>query len=517
MISINIFAISALINGIVSTVFGLIVISKNWRDKTNQVFLLMMASLAVWSFSYWQWQLSTDYATALLWVKILSVGSLFVPIFFYNWIIRLLKIDNSVNKILLWIVYTTSVTTLFFVNSNLFIANLERKSIFPFWPNSGPAYDTYFTYIYLGLTSYAVYLLLRTYYTEKDTEKRGQILYILFACLFGFGGGLTNFPLWWGVNILPIGNFFVAVFPFMLGYSAFKYKLFNIRALASELLLFSLMIFMLTAVFLADTMASRLIYIFFLIVSGLVSSIIIKNSYTIDNLVNAQAETLNFITHQIRGIFTSTKAGLASIADGDNGKVPNSVKEIANQMLKIQDKGVSSVETFLKANRIENGIVQYDMNPFDFKLLVTELADQEKARAESKGLKYEVQISEGDYTFKGDQVYMSQAISNLIDNAIRYTKEGLINISLAIADNNIIFSVRDSGVGINSADGKKLFTKYGHGMDSRKINTDSNGLGLFIVKGIVTGHHGKIWYESPGDGGGTTFFIKLPLLVNRKV
>jgi signal transduction histidine kinase len=112
---------------------------------------------------------------------------------------------------------------------------------------------------------------------------------------------------------------------------------------------------------------------------------------------------------------------------------------------------------------------------------------------------------------------MGQAISNLIDNAIRYTKEGLINISLTIADNNIIFSVRDSGVGINSADGKKLFTKYGHGMDSRKINTDSNGLGLFIVKGIVTGHHGKIWYESTGDGGGTTFFIKLPLLINKKV
>ena len=236
MTSINIFAIAALINGIVSTAFGLIIISKNWRDRTNQIFFLMVSSLAVWSFAYWQWQLSIDYATALLWVKILSVGSLFVPIFFYHWVIRLLKIDNSVNKVLLWIVYILSIGLLFFANSNLFIDSLEKKSIFPFWPNSGIAYDVYFTYIFLGLTTYAVYLLLRSYYAEKDAEKKGQIFYILLGCLFGFGGGLTNFPLWWGVNILPVGNFLVAAFPFLLGYSVVKYKLFNVKALVGELL-----------------------------------------------------------------------------------------------------------------------------------------------------------------------------------------------------------------------------------------------------------------------------------------
>jgi hypothetical protein len=83
MNSVNIFAIGALINAIVATSFGLLVISKNWRDRSNQIYLLMTLALAVWSFGYWQWQISVDYTTALFWVRLLSVGSLFIPVLFF--------------------------------------------------------------------------------------------------------------------------------------------------------------------------------------------------------------------------------------------------------------------------------------------------------------------------------------------------------------------------------------------------------------------------------------------------
>jgi two-component system phosphate regulon sensor histidine kinase PhoR len=225
----------------------------------------------------------------------------------------------------------------------------------------------------------------------------------------------------------------------------------------------------------------------------------------------AQAETMNFITHQIRGVFTDTKAGLAAMIEGDLGPMADPVKNVVGHMLEAQNRGVGDVETFLKAVHIENGMVEYIMKPFDFKQMVIQLAEQEKARAESKKLQYEVHIGDGDYTINGDQTYLGQVISNLIDNAIRYTPTGSVKIDLARKDDKMIFSVKDSGVGVNEEDGKKLFTKYGHGKDSRRINTESNGLGLFIVKGIVDGHHGKIWYESAGTGKGTTFVVELPV------
>ena len=225
----------------------------------------------------------------------------------------------------------------------------------------------------------------------------------------------------------------------------------------------------------------------------------------------AQSETMNFITHQIRGVFTDTKAGLAAIIEGDFGAVPDTMKNMTSRMLESQNRGVGEVETFLKADRIDNGTVKYEMKPFNFKQMVVRLAEQEKSRAESKKLHYEARIADGDYIIDGDQVYIEQVVFNLIDNAIRYTPSGSIEIALVRKDDRVIFSVKDSGVGVNEEDGKKLFTKYGHGKDSRRINTDSNGLGLFIVKGIVDGHHGKIWYQSGGTGKGTTFFVELPI------
>ncbi len=132
MISINIFAIAALINGIVSSTFGFLIISKNWKDRTNQIFFMMTVSLSIWSFSYWQWQLSTNYDTALMWVRILSAGSLFVPVFFYNWVIRLLKDDNLINKILIWLVYTLSIVILFLLIQISLLLVLKRNPCFYF-------------------------------------------------------------------------------------------------------------------------------------------------------------------------------------------------------------------------------------------------------------------------------------------------------------------------------------------------------------------------------------------------
>src|ERR1035437_8628816 len=151
---INLFAISALVNGIVSITFGLLVISKNWRDRMNQIFFMMTISFAVWSFAYWQWQLAIDYNTAMFWVRVLSIGSLFIPILFYHWVLIFINNKYLINKIILWSGYITAIGILFFVNTNLFIFDLSQKLFFPFWPSSGIAYTIYFSYIYIGLISY---------------------------------------------------------------------------------------------------------------------------------------------------------------------------------------------------------------------------------------------------------------------------------------------------------------------------------------------------------------------------
>ena len=78
-------------------------------------------------------------------------------------------------------------------------------------------------------------------------------------------------------------------------------------------------------------------------------------------------------------------------------------------------------------------------------------------------------------------------------------------------ENKILFSVKDTGVGITDEDKKNLFTEGGRGANSVKVNVDSTGYGLYTVKMVVEAHKGRVWGESEGPGKGSQFYIELPV------
>ena len=107
-----------------------------------------------------------------------------------------------------------------------------------------------------------------------------------------------------------------------------------------------------------------------------------------------------------------------------------------------------------------------------------------------------------------DQNRLKQVINNLIDNAIKFTRDGKITISAEIdtKHNQVIVKVKDTGTGIDSDILPKLFTKFVTKSDK------GTGLGLYICKGIIEAHHGKIWAENNYAENGTTFSFCLPLI-----
>jgi two-component system sensor histidine kinase VicK len=108
---------------------------------------------------------------------------------------------------------------------------------------------------------------------------------------------------------------------------------------------------------------------------------------------------------------------------------------------------------------------------------------------------------------EADRGRISQVISNLISNALKFTQEGSIVITSEIKDdeNAIVFSVKDTGAGIDSEILPKLFTKFA------SKSFAGTGLGLYISKSIVGEHGGKIWAQNNADGNGATFYFSLPL------
>ena len=117
--------------------------------------------------------------------------------------------------------------------------------------------------------------------------------------------------------------------------------------------------------------------------------------------------------------------------------------------------------------------------------------------------------SQEDIFVVADKGRINRVISNLLNNAIKFTNEGIITVSTEKKNNEVLVSIKDTGAGIDAEILPRLFTKF-----ASKSETGGTGLGLFISKSIVDAHVGKIWGENNTDGKGATFAFSLPLEEN---
>lgn len=224
-----------------------------------------------------------------------------------------------------------------------------------------------------------------------------------------------------------------------------------------------------------------------------------------------QESLLHTISHEVKGYLTKDAAALSSIAEGDLGAVPPTVKRIVDTALTETRRGVNTVMNILDSANLKSGTMEIVRKQFDVRRAVIEIAEDIRPEAEYKGLGFDVLIEDGTFEFNGDEGKLRHMVfRNLIDNAVRYTQKGSIRISLVSGGGTILFRVQDSGVGIAPEDMAHLFTEGGKGANSSSVNPESTGYGLFIAKQVVDAHGGRIWTESEGADKGATFFVELP-------
>jgi len=112
---------------------------------------------------------------------------------------------------------------------------------------------------------------------------------------------------------------------------------------------------------------------------------------------------------------------------------------------------------------------------------------------------------------RGDQDRLKEVISNIIDNALKYTPEGFIKVSVKLLrGKKVLINVQDSGIGMDKETIDKIFDKFARAGEALQYHTSGSGLGLFIAKEFVKAHKGKLWAESKGKGKGSVFFVELP-------
>ncbi len=372
-----------------------------------------------------------------------------------------------------------------------------------------------------GFIGTGIWMLGRKFLNSSGTERHqmefvfaGMVMTFLFLIVFDFVfPAFLNIP-----TLVPFGGLFLL--PFIVGtaYSILQYRLFNPRVAFFGVLTFILATATFFDVLLSDTIALvfyRIVELVIVLFAGiwLIKSMV--REFELERELqetNSRQETLiHFIGHEVKGFLTKASGAFASLSDGDFGTLPEAAKPFTERALAETRQGVSSVANILKAANLKKGTVTYTKEPFDFKTLVTEMVEKEKSVAEQKGIILSLAVDDTEYQMTGDKEQISShVLRNLIDNAINYTPSGSIIVSLKKDNGQILFAVKDSGVGITDEDKQRLFTEGGHGKDSQTINVHSTGYGLYIAKKIVEDHGGTIRADSDGAGKGSTFIVEFP-------
>ncbi len=224
-----------------------------------------------------------------------------------------------------------------------------------------------------------------------------------------------------------------------------------------------------------------------------------------------KTEFISVASHQLRGPLTAIKGYASLILEGDFGKLSQEMKEGVETIFKSTQALVVIVGDYLDVSRIEQGRMRYDFSDFDLKPLVETIVNEFQPNIHVSGLTLDTDFSKADDCFvHADQGKLKQVISNLIDNAIKYTPRGSIHISLVRTNNDKIqLRVKDTGVGIDKDIIPKLFDKFSRAPGASQTNISGTGLGLYVAKKMMEAHRGHVWAESEGKGKGSTFVMEI--------
>lgn len=396
-------------------------------------------------------------------------------------------------------------------------------------------FKLYYTLLGILAMIWILVLLVRRYRTAiPDFRKQivlmgvGIELFILLFFVFIFLASYLS-----EIGVLPdsslemYGLIGMIIFVVYISIIIVRFKAFNTKLIATQALVWALVIIIGSEFFFTQTSLAELLTAITLVISAWLGLSIVRGvkeeikqkeelaklNINLQNLLKQRESLTHLITHKVKGSFTRTKILFASMLDGTFGEISPEIRKRAQQGLDFDNGGLETVDLVLNVANMQNGIIKYEMKPVDFKELVEKVVSEKKIEAESKGLKLdEGEIKSDDYNVLGDTIWLKEAVNNLVENSIKYTKEGNITVGLEKIDSKILLSVKDTGVGIIEEDKKNLFTEGGRGKDSIKVNVDSTGYGLYTVKLVVEGHKGRVWAESEGSGKGSQFYIELPLV-----
>jgi len=219
---------------------------------------------------------------------------------------------------------------------------------------------------------------------------------------------------------------------------------------------------------------------------------------------------LSFAAHELRGPITVIRGYLDVLEDELTDEFVGDQHELFNRLIVSANRLSGYIDNILNTSRYDRRHLKVNLTESTVAAVYDTIKDDMQLRAGSQNRLLATEISNDLPTIAVDASSMSEVLSNLIDNAIKYSNEGgSINVSANLNGDFVDISVKDNGIGMPESVVSNLFQKFYRSHRSRET-VAGTGIGLYISKAIVESHGGKISVRSE-DGRGTTFTVSLPI------
>ena len=220
---------------------------------------------------------------------------------------------------------------------------------------------------------------------------------------------------------------------------------------------------------------------------------------------------INAVTHELKTPIASIRLYLETLQSREVEDQRR--REFYRLMLSDTDRLLGTVEQVLKAGQVGQKGSKHQIIEIEFGDLVQECIELARTRHHltSEALNFEGGVNGAGTLVLGNPDELRTAVSNLIDNAIKYSGNKVeVAVRLEAWDKNLVLQVRDQGVGIPEKELKRIFGRFYRVSNRSLAHVKGTGLGLFIVRSIVHKHGGKVYAQSLGEGHGTTVTLELP-------
>lgn len=569
------FSLSMILTFFMSWILGFFILITSFQHRMPRAFGRLVLAVAIWAISHFLWQSTFNQQLALFFSQVGLISAIFISVFFVDFVTRFvesLKPELYERTRKIFYALATAFVSFLVLDiigvSQFFILGNMPKIWFLFWPVPGPAFGIFLAFSSIAFF-YGFWMLCRAWKNAEHIVKI-QLIFVAASMLLAMIGIFTNYLLWYGVIIPPLGGLLIPLCVLGLFYGITKHHLFNIKVIATELFIFAIWTFLFVRILLAVNFEERVfdagIFAFiFLFGLSVIRSVwnevaqreraealsrqldkantelrdlnvnlkdkveqqtkAIKKSYEVEKKARMELEEIDkakdqFILtmqHHLRTPLTIMKGYLHLTLSKKLMSLDSEAKTYLNKIAEGIERISRLVNELLDISELKAGENVLKTGPTTIKPILEDIRSELASEIERKKIQYEIRY-EGEaehIVLNIDARKLKEALYNILDNAVKYTEHGGVTTTCSATSDSggkmFRITVKDTGIGIPEDELPIIFEHYfQRGRLARAMNVSGRGIGLLLSKKIIELHKGTMQAESAGEGKGSAFIIALP-------